>query len=215
MRLAKYGGYYHLKRSNRSLREDLLYGMVASHLKVIRRSVFIQVSGYSDEFEGIQDWELALKIAEIGRLAYISEPLYKHRIHSPSVTESAKVDQMRKTNMLRRRYIDRWSRSANCSVAGTHPGPSQVFNYNSALPSLAELKKSRSSGQGCVLDLRGPTLTSAIIFAREFNSYFDLILWDRPEVPAALMGYLWGDLLSFHDAATRSKAVIRSNKENY
>ncbi|WON72802.1 glycosyltransferase [Nitrosospira sp. Is2] len=215
VRLARYGGYYHLKPSNRSLREDLLDGMVASHLKVIRRSVFIQVNGCSDEFEGIQDWELALKISEIGRLAYIPEPLYKHRIHSHSVTESAKVDQMRKTNMLRRRYIDRWIRSAKCSVAETHPGPSQVFNCNSALPSLAELKKSRSSSQCCVLDLRGPVLTSSITFAREFNSYFDLILWDRPEVPAALMGYLWGDVLSPHNATRRSEVVSHSVKGDH
>ena len=101
------GGYYHLKSGDRSLSDDLLDGMVASHLKVIRRSAFIQVNGCSDEFEGIQDWELALKISEIGKLAHIPEPLYKHRIHPHSVTESAKVGQMRKTNILRRRYLNR------------------------------------------------------------------------------------------------------------
>jgi O-antigen biosynthesis protein len=215
VRLARYGGYYHLKPGDRSFRDDLLDGMVASHLKVIRRSAFIQVNGCSDEFEGIQDWELALKISQIGKLAYIPEPLYKHRVHSHSVTESAKVVQMRKTNMLRRRYIDCWLTSANCSIKGADAKPPQVFNCYRALPPLGELKKCRSSGQPCVLDLRGPLLTSAITFAREFNSYFDLILWDRPEVPAALTGYLWGDVLSPPNASSQSKAASPSFNQDH
>jgi glycosyltransferase involved in cell wall biosynthesis len=214
VRLARYGGYYHLKPGDRSLSDDLLDGMVASHLKVIRRSAFIQVNGCSDEFEGIQDWELALKISEIGKLAHIPEPLYKHRIHPHSVTESAKVAQMRKTNMLRRRYLDRWVTTANCLTAGPHPGPPQIFNCNSVLPSLSELKTSKSAGHCCVLDLRGPILASAITFAREFNSYFDVILWDRPEVPAALMGYLWGEVLGPHSASSKD-AVNPSLHENH
>lgn len=214
VRLARYGGYYHLKPGDRSVSDDLLDGMVASHLKVIRRSAFIQVNGCSDEFEGIQDWELALKISEIGKLAHIPEPLYKHRIHPHSVTESAKVVQMRKTNMVRRRYLDRRAPTANCPAAGPHSRPPHVFDCNAVLPSLRELKKFKSSGHCCVLDLRGPVPTSAINFAREFNSYFDLILWDRPEVSAALIGYLWGEVLS-PPRASSSYAIGHSFPGNH
>ena len=28
-------------------------------------------------------------------------------------------------------------------------------------------------------------------FLREFNSYFDRILWDDPRLPVALFNYLW------------------------
>ncbi len=43
----------------------------------------------------------------------------------------------------------------------------------------------------CELDLRGAFSLAAVGFAREFNSYFERILWSDPAVPAALIGYVW------------------------
>ncbi|WP_249212173.1 hypothetical protein [Burkholderia cenocepacia] len=87
-----------------NIKNDLLDGMVASHLKVIRRSTYLKAGGSDDAFSGIQDWELALKIAEFGRFHYLHEPLYRHRVHTRSVTSSDSVGQFRKTNIVRRRF---------------------------------------------------------------------------------------------------------------
>ena len=52
-----------------------------------------------------------------------------------------------------------------------------------------ELKACWRAGVACIADARGAQV--AIGFLREFNSYFEAVIWDDPRVPAALYGYLW------------------------
>ena len=74
MRLAKYGGYDRLHfKTQDGIGVDLLDGMVASHLKVIRRSVYLKLGGCDDKFSGVQDWELALRIAQNHNLYYLAQ----------------------------------------------------------------------------------------------------------------------------------------------
>ncbi|EAX48962.1 glycosyl transferase, family 2 [Thermosinus carboxydivorans Nor1] len=206
LRVAKYGGYDQIRpRGPEHIRSDLLDGMIASHLKVIRRHAYIAVGGCDEELSGVQDWELALKIAEIGTFVYIPEPLYRHRIHLKSVTKSARVEQFRKTNIVRRRFIRRWLVPTDYQpleraelqklIQSGRAGAFRVFKVRESLPSLADLKECQSRGQACVFDLRGSVPIDVINFVREYNSYVDLILWDDPATAAALIGYLWGDVL--------------------
>ena len=57
-------------------------------------------------------------------------------------------------------------------------------------PSLSALKASWERGESCVADARGGGV-DGVNFLREFNSYFDRILWDDPRLPVALFNYLW------------------------
>ncbi|MNR42734.1 hypothetical protein D3C85_1612760 [compost metagenome] len=50
-------------------------------------------------------------------------------------------------------------------------------------------------GEHCVADVSGTVNLGQINFLREYNSYFDQILWSDPKVPAALYGYLWDGLV--------------------
>jgi O-antigen biosynthesis protein len=195
LRHAKYGGYQNITpQPHKSIKEDLLDGMVASHLKVIRRSCYLMVGGTSDQYSGCQDWELALKIAEMGRFLYMPDTLYRHRIHTKSVTSSDRVSQFRKTNLLRRIYGEKWYREKSTTIASDEEN-TRLFSANIKLPSLEELKNVYFDGKKCVFDFRGYFDIQCINFLREFNSYFDHILWDDPAVPAALVGYLWNDAL--------------------
>ena len=81
--------------------------MVASHLKVIRREKIIDVGGLSDSLDGVQDYDLALKILGIGKFRYINKPLYYHRQHAFSVTTTQTVAQFRKENIARRNYCEK------------------------------------------------------------------------------------------------------------
>lgn len=189
IRVAHYGGYETLLFSKQqNVRWDLLDGMVASHLKVIRRSVYMDVGGSDATFSGVQDWDLALKIAEKYRLHYLGEPLYRHRIHVRSVTCSDMVAQFRKTNQVRRRYSERWLRKAR---PGDETVKSRVFLPRELPVGLAMLKGCWQNGEYCLINAKGMLNIEQLNFLREFNSYFEGILWDDPSVPAALYGYLW------------------------
>jgi len=65
IRHAIYGGYDNIKfHGEQQIAKDMLDGMVASHLKVIKRLVYLAIGGCNDAYSGIQDWELALRIAD-------------------------------------------------------------------------------------------------------------------------------------------------------
>ncbi len=192
VRTAVYGGYETIAFSSQErIRADLLDGMVASHLKVIRWSVYEEVGGSDDRYSGVQDWELALKIAERHRLYYLNEPLYRHRVHGGSVTRSDGMAQMRKTNQVRRHFTKlRYPR-----MSAEQGGGSPVVFAQADFPiALDAFKRAWEQGRTCCVDMDGPLHLSSVNFLREFNSYVDQIRWKDPAVPIALYGYLHADL---------------------
>lgn len=189
VRIARYGGYDTIRFSAQSnIRDDLLDGMVASHLKVIRRTAYLEAGGCDPKFSGVQDWDLALRIAEQGSFYYVDQTLYRHRVHLKSVTRRDLVAQFRKTNLLRRAFARRWLMSARDAASAQNV----LLIRASDLPlPLSVLKQHWREGKLCELDLRGTFSHAAVSFVREFNSYFERILWNDPAVPAALVGYVW------------------------
>ena len=100
-RLIRYGGQPQLI-GHGEIRDHLLDHMVASHLKVIRRTKLLEVGGFSNSFNGVQDWDIALKISESGRFLYLSEPLYFHRVHANQISQTHNKEMIRDTNTVRR-----------------------------------------------------------------------------------------------------------------
>ncbi len=185
IRIARYGGYDRiLFKSNESIPDDLLDGMVASHLKVIRRKVYQAVGGCDPTLSGVQDWDLALRIAQNYRLYYLAEPLYRHRIHQKSVTRIDNVAQIRKTNVILRKHLEAWQLQSTHNQLIHEFGPADL-----PIP-LTHLKMLWRRGDRCVADFTGNVNIGQINFLREFNAYFDRIVWNDPKVPSALFGYL-------------------------
>jgi glycosyltransferase involved in cell wall biosynthesis len=185
VRLARYGGYERLKfKSQDDIAEDLFDGMVASHLKVIRRSVYRALGGCDAQYSGVQDWELALRIAQKHRFHYFAEPLYHHRVHTSSVTRSDNVAQLRKTNVVLRKYLELF-RTLATGEQVVHVFCAQNFPF-----ATSRLRDIWRQGGRCVADLSGPANLGHINFLREFNAYFDRIAWSDPQVPTSLYGYL-------------------------
>lgn len=190
--VANYGGYRNIAfRSPENIRYDLLDAMVASHLKVIRRDLYLHLGGSDEKFSGVQDWHFALKAAEVAKFHYLNEPLYRHRIHSKSVTSSDVVSQFRKTNALRRSFALRWL----CSGLDDRNGWKTFRDTDGRTPSLEELKNAWRDGVRCEFVLGHDTPLPVILFLREFNSYFDRIVWSDPRSYASLVGFLWGRVL--------------------
>lgn len=84
---------------------SLLINMYASHLKVISKTALVKAELCSEEFTGVQDYELALKISSFGKVHGVNKYLYFHRIHAKSVTSDDNVRQIRKSNLVRRNSI--------------------------------------------------------------------------------------------------------------
>jgi len=208
VRHAIYGGYDWLKPSG-NIKSDLLDGMVASHLKLIKKRILLEVGGFDLKVTGVQDWDLALKIADKGGVfVYLPESLYRHRIHENSVTYLDTVGQFRKTNIVRRRYQERWykhqlgemhpEKLSQVVLAGCQDKRVQgimILKKGNREQNLPSLKQVWLQGDLCVMDARGGIEAPCVYFLREFNSYFDCIIWDSPETYASLVGYCWHDNL--------------------
>ena len=164
-------------------------GMVASHLKVMRRKSYLTAGGCDVKWNGIQDWELALRMAQKGySFNYLPQALYQHRIHEDSVTLKHSVSQFRKTNQVRRHYMT----GLRSNISGT-PEVRVFKTLNVSV--LDMLKQSWRQGEVCVADTRGEEMShEQIYFLREFNSYFDRLIWNDPRIPAALFGYLCNEI---------------------
>ena len=79
---------------SRELKEKLLEGNQFVHGSVmLRRECIDKVGTYREEFKFAQDYDFYLRIAEVYDVANISEPLYKWRIDSKSISVVKKALQ--------------------------------------------------------------------------------------------------------------------------
>ncbi len=207
-----YNATYHTVASSNGIKSDLLDRMIASHLKVIKKDTYLQVGGSNKKMSGIQDWDLALKIAEIGKMKYINKPLYCHRIHKNSVTSSESVAQYKKTNILRREYAIKWlNREENTieyekilTMLKLHKmdtlfnldevatfSPKNIDLNNWYAPDA--LKSAFGKNKFCLLDARGAIDEPLLEFIKDYNSYLDCILCDKASLSSQIIGTLWSE----------------------
>ncbi|MEM6635709.1 MAG: glycosyltransferase [Pseudomonadota bacterium] len=84
------------------------------HTSVIMRAeAFRQVGGYDENIYTAQDLNLWLRLAEIGTLANIAEPLLKYRLHRNSIS-------------VKKRAIQRANARAACEMAWARRGLSDI-----------------------------------------------------------------------------------------
>ena len=61
---------------------------------LMRRKAFERVGGYRESFRYAQDLDLWLRLAEIGQLANLTEPLLHYRLHLNSITNENRREQL-------------------------------------------------------------------------------------------------------------------------
>jgi glycosyltransferase involved in cell wall biosynthesis/SAM-dependent methyltransferase len=92
-------------------------GMVAGHLKAIRRDLFDEIGVFNTDYPGCQDFDLALRASLIERVLLIPEYLYFYRWHSQSQSVDRIEQLFRVFNAIRKiqlgKFVDRkWPRTA-------------------------------------------------------------------------------------------------------
>lgn len=58
------------------------------------------------------------------------------------------------------------------------------------MPSVDQLKDAWRQGRRCEMFVAADVSTPTLSFLREFNSYFDRIVWSSAETYAGLLGYV-------------------------
>jgi O-antigen biosynthesis protein len=66
----------------------LLSHMYAAHLKIFNREIFLELGGFTSEYDGLQDFELALKFSQLGHFQHIDRALYHWRASDTSSQSS-------------------------------------------------------------------------------------------------------------------------------
>lgn len=183
IRVARYGGYDWIRPSG-NIARDLVFGMIASHLKVIRRSSYLEAGGCNPLFSGVQDWDLALRLARKANFAYIPEAVYHHRIHRESVTRSARLAQFSQSNILRRGLIEeKFPRSSNAK---------EVFvSWIDGHKMLFDIVDVIADDHCLVFRQRCKLPLAQLQMLREFNGFFDRLEVES-DVAAQLMGFVGG-----------------------
>jgi hypothetical protein len=62
---------------------------------MIRVAALRRVGGYRTKYEWVEDKDLWLRLAEVGRLANLREPLLQYRLHEKSVCAERRAEQRR------------------------------------------------------------------------------------------------------------------------
>lgn len=181
-----YGGYPNLKfKSDTEIPEDLLRGMVASHFKVISRQKIISSGGFKQDFEGVQDWDLALRLKDDIEFKYIPFHAYfyrRHR-HSQSRTNTSKMIQL--SNII--------SREMNIDFSQTNKFIQEIlidesFNKTSLL-SIQEESIRKKTPISVKIDR---SVTPEVLnFLKEENFFVQEIITNDLQLWLDLLPYFW------------------------
>lgn len=60
-------------------------GVITHPASMMRRTALLAIGSYRGEFEGLEDFELLLRLSEVGHLSNIPKVLFKYRLHPRSV----------------------------------------------------------------------------------------------------------------------------------
>jgi hypothetical protein len=61
---------------------------------VVRSATIKAIGGFDEEFEVCEDWDLWIRLARLGSVAYLEQPMTAYRLHSGNTHSN--IDRMRK-----------------------------------------------------------------------------------------------------------------------
>jgi glycosyltransferase involved in cell wall biosynthesis len=141
-------------------------GMIAGHLKAVRRDLFDEYGLLDESVDGCQDYEFALRVAFNEPLLFIPEYLYFYRWHTLSQSVSVSYRQTATADAIVKKYMAKFVAEA---VART-PGSSPITVHSS--PKSAASEGSNPVGRPTV---RPPLDHSGVAIMRTQGERIDLL----------------------------------------
>lgn len=80
-------------------------GMLAGHLKCIKRSLFNELGGFDGQFSGVQDYDFALRTLLQESILLIPEALYRYRWHPNTQSLSREIRQASNAEKVRKNAL--------------------------------------------------------------------------------------------------------------
>ena len=104
----EYGTVLRFRGNEHPVDRLLDIGMLAGHLKAIRRDLFEDIGYLDPRFEFCQDYEYALRVAINEPILKIPEPLYRYRWHEETQSVSRAGRQKAAHDRIQRQYLRRF-----------------------------------------------------------------------------------------------------------
>jgi glycosyltransferase involved in cell wall biosynthesis len=101
----EFGNILRYRRHERSSCSLFHFGMLAGHLKAIRRDLFDEIGFHDSAFSGCQDYDLALKAVSREPILLIPEYLYQYRWHEKTQSIENRHRQASVAEAVRRRFL--------------------------------------------------------------------------------------------------------------
>ena len=95
-----------------------------------RTQAMRKLGGYRPHLEWVEDYDMYLRLAEIGKLANLGEPLMKYRLHSKSVTS---MRSQRQAQLVHEAWRDAHQRRGLPLPNAAPPGATAIPNENPKL----------------------------------------------------------------------------------
>ncbi len=88
-------------------REHLLAKMIVHHFRFFRKRDYMRTSGFDETILNAVDYDMMLKLSEIGRVKHINRVLYKYRRHSGMTSVSNKEKQNNNNLLVVNKALER------------------------------------------------------------------------------------------------------------
>ena len=93
------------------------HGVIAHPTSLMRRRAVLEVGLYREEYECIEDFDLWMRLSEIGKLGNVCRSLFKYRIHPSSVCSSKfRIQQRHADTIIREARLKRGLKPLQRSV---------------------------------------------------------------------------------------------------
>lgn len=96
--------------TNGELKCDLIFSPCFAHPAVTIRAAFLKTLDecYKSEFDGLEDYELWLRLAQISDFASLKEVVLKYRKHSSQITQNYSEEFIKKSLRLRKQQLKQY-----------------------------------------------------------------------------------------------------------
>lgn len=128
-------------------KERLLLDLMVFHFRLFRREAFEQVGGIDPQYECAPDYDLNLKLSEIGEVVHLEEALYFYRNHANSISTAKQLEQIRYSHRAIASALQRRHLTEHISVE-VQLRPKLVFKRKAAPVENSPSQKTKVFGIG-------------------------------------------------------------------
>ena len=106
--------------------KNILVQFMTFHLRVVRREAYDSVGGYDPSLKYVGDYDLSLKLSEIGDVIYLQRPLYFYRVHDSSESQKHRSEVDWESFKVARAALRRRGLDSKYNLTQQHDGSMQL-----------------------------------------------------------------------------------------